>query len=224
MFSTAKAFASTKKGFNEIKEEVKKNREQKDSGLVSILEDALTYGAMALKQQQETENSVKQEVDQQRDKTLADALTAVKAAVALGFPAPSFVGGKYYPAYISTSNYGSDEDLEHYPEFLGDYPTKELAEKAIVSYIKEKMNTKTPTGRQILGPDGEVYWTARGTDSWVAGEKASDEEIVRSYFSSASREGFLIQEKELVGELKPEVRFGERSNATVLERDFTYYC
>lgn len=229
MFSTAKAFASTKKGFGEVEQDIEKYKLENKSELTSVLEDALFYGKMALKQQKEIDDEIKQELTPRVDKTLADALTAVGAAVALGFPAPSFVGSKYYSVYVSTINYnyGESDDHDEYDrdtqEFLGDYPTEELAKKALTTWIKEKMNTETPTGRQILGPDGEVYWVAKGETKWVAGEKATQEEIIHDYFSIEHSKGFLIQEKELVGVLKPEAKYGERREPRIPDRNFIYH-
>lgn len=222
LFSTARAFASTKKGQREIANDAVKYYENKEFDVVYTLKDALAYGEMTLRRYAEADKEVKQIIASRTQENLGDALDVVAAAIALGYPAPSFIGSKYYAVYASaTSDSIREEQDEIDHEFLGDYPTRELAQEALVSWIKEKLYPTRANGSHILGVDGEVYWTTRGETSWVAGERATNEEVIYNYFSVNYGTAFLIQEKELIGQLNPETKRGQRKEASREVRDFT---
>lgn len=221
LFMNTRAFASTRKGQKEIQQDILAAEERKDSDTASILKDGLNYGRIILDKQEAIKKAVKKALDTVTiDKSLRDAIAQVQVAVALGFPAPTFVGSKYYSVYIN--DLGTGEGDEESQEFLGNYAAKELAEKALISYVKEQFNPQFPIGQQLLGKDFEIYWAARGPDGWIPGEKALDEETIYNYFTTWSHMGYLIKEHKIIGELKKESNY-ERSNLTIPDRsEFTY--
>ena len=227
MFADTKAFASTPKGNSEVNadiakyEDIVRYRDGNNSDtveIIDILKDALVYGDMSLKQHEEVEKAVKEAVAKQGNLVSEDPFEVLKTAVALGLKnPPSFPGSKYFPLYISQINYDHDSPDGTDQQFLGDYPTKELAEKALITWIKEKFSRKNRWGMQILDSQGDICWIVQGETDWAPGEKATDAEIVYHFFSLETDYGYFIDEKTLTGELQPEAKYGERSIRSVIE-------
>ena len=227
MFADTKAFASTRKGNLEVKadiakyEEIVRYRDGDNSDtreIIDILKDALVYGDMSLKQRAEVEQALKDAVARQGNPVPEDPFEVLKTAVALGLKnPPSFAGSKYFPLYISQTNYDYESDDRTFQQFLGDYPTKELAEKALVAWVKEKFSPGNRRGNQILDSKGDVCWIVMGETDWAPGEKATDAEIVHHFFYLDRDYGYFIDEKTITGELQPETKYGERNIRSVID-------
>ena len=216
LFTSTRLFASTPKGNREVKIDHDEATKKNDYDLARVLEDGLVYGLLALEKQREADKAAKNIVqDNLVDQNRANPLDAIKVAIALGYPAPSFVGGKYYSLYVS---HPVSEDYD----CLGDYPTRELANKGLIAYIKNKFGS-FPIGRQILADDGEIYWAKAGAEGYILGDQALEEEIIRNFFSSPYQAGYAIKERTLVGELDTKlINKGSESSTSPLPalRDF----
>jgi hypothetical protein len=227
LFTHVRAFASTPKGYHEVEADLARHRANNASkatneyDLISVLEDALIYGEMILKQQAKAERATKEIISARTEPNVEDAISIIKTAIALGYPVPTFVGSKYFSVFIETISYDGDPNVI---ESLGDYPTEELAKNALVSWIKENFSRGIHSrGRHILGDDGDIHWSTRGETQWVAGERATNEETIHNYFSENSSQGFLIKEREILGDLIPEIIYGQRREAgRPEESSFTY--